>query len=134
MFRSARYRPRSLAANPPGTLVQIPEIFLNRNPGTARALGRVRALDLTVALVAMGMVLVGCTGEKVIPLSELPTSSMPPIVTTPHQLETTDEMRQLARQQCLDDPDLEQGEVNAVDPADPDQILATALVECSTVR
>ncbi len=134
MFFSARYRPRSLAVNPPGTLVQIREIFLNRNPGPARAPGRVRALDLTVALVTMGILLVGCTGEKAIPLSELPTSTTPPIVTTPHQLETTDEMRQLARQQCLDDPDLEQGEVNAVDPADPDQILATALVECSSVR
>ncbi|MCP3990368.1 MAG: hypothetical protein GY724_14925 [Actinomycetia bacterium] len=93
-----------------------------------------RVLVLKVAIVVVVAALVGCTGEEAIPIDELPTSTTEPAVTTPHQLEPTDEMWQLARQQCLDDPDLEQGEVKAVDPANPDQVLASVIVECSTVR
>ena len=94
-------------------------------------------LVLRSAAVAAVVALVGCTGEEATPLDELPrstTESPAAGVTTPHQLEPTDQMRELARQQCLDDPDLVQGEVNAVDPANPEQILATATVDCSTVR
>jgi hypothetical protein len=83
------------------------------------------------------MVLAGCTGEEATPVDELPLTTIEAPgagVSTPHLLEPTEEMWNLARQQCLDDPDLVQGEVNAVDPSNSDQVLASAVVDCSTVR
>lgn len=83
------------------------------------------------ALVAVaGLTAAACTGEDAVPIRDLATTSL----VTPHQLEPTEEMRVLARQQCLDDPDLEQGVVNAVDPARPDVTLASVTVECDVVR
>jgi hypothetical protein len=94
-------------------------------------------LVLRLSVVAAVMVLAGCTGEEATPLDELPPTTVEGSgagVTTPHLLEPTDEMRNLARRQCLDDPDLVQGEVNAVDPSNPEEVLASAVVDCSTVR
>jgi hypothetical protein len=72
----------------------------------------------------------GCTGEDATPI----VPGEPSGITTPHRLEPTEQMQELAEQQCLDDPTLSMGEVNAVDPANPDQILATVTVDCDTVR
>jgi hypothetical protein len=83
-----------------------------------------------------GGLLASCAGEEATPLDELPVSTTldPSAVATPHQLEPTEEMRELARRQCLDDPELEQGEVNAVDPSNPDLVLASVVIDCATVR
>jgi hypothetical protein len=75
--------------------------------------------------------LAGCSAEVAVPLDQLPTTTTPG---TPHLLEPSEQMRLLARQQCLDDPTLDQGEVNAVDPDNPDQVLASVVIDCSTVR
>ncbi len=50
-----------------------------------------------------------------------------------HSLEPTPQMEQLARQQCLDDEDAEQGYVEAVDPETGDTISAIS-VDCDEVR
>ena len=85
--------------------------------------------------LGVGFGAAGCSGEEAVPLDqldELPSTTS--MVTTPHQLAPSEQMRELARQQCLDDPELEQGEVNAVDPANPDQVLSSIVIDCDTVR
>lgn len=91
--------------------------------------------------VVVGSILLlgACTGEDATPLDELDEiDGVPggeveaPNVT--HALEPNDEMRDLAEQQCLDDPDLEVGEISAVDPDDPDQVLLTVTVDCADLR
>lgn len=94
---------------------------------------RIARPRLPSGLVVVGLawlVLAGCSSEIAVPLDELPTPTTPG---TPHQLEPTEQMRQLARQQCLDDPTLDHGEVNAVDPDNPDLVLASVVIDCSTV-
>lgn len=71
----------------------------------------------------------GC-GEEATPIDQTTTTAQ----LTPHLLEASDQMKDLARQQCRDDPQLAVGEVNAVDPERPDQKLATVQVDCSEVR
>jgi hypothetical protein len=83
-----------------------------------------------LVLVTAWLFLVGCTGEDATPIVPGDADG----VGTPHLLEPTAEMRELAEQQCLDDPTLDVGEINAVDPADDDVILATVEVDCDTVR
>ncbi len=85
---------------------------------------------------------VACTGEDATPIvpgqpidtSDVDDTIDPTGVTTPHQLEPSEQMEELAEQQCLDDPTLSVGEIRAVDPVDPDQVLATVTVDCDTVR
>ncbi len=48
--------------------------------------------------------------------------------------EPTAEMRELAEQQCLDDPELEVGEITALDPEDLETVLASVTVDCDEVR
>ena len=81
-------------------------------------------------IVLIAVMAAACTGEDATPV----VPGAPTGATTPHQLEPTDQMRELAEQQCLDDPDLEVGEINAVDPNDTDQVLATVAIDCATVR
>ncbi len=98
--------------------------------GAAEILRRVLAgaagLGLTAGL-ALGVA--GC-GEEATPIDQTTTTSQ----LTPHLLEASDQMKELARQQCRDDPQLAMGEVNAVDPERPDQKLATVQVDCAEVR
>lgn len=81
-----------------------------------------------IVIAAAGALALGCTGEDATPI---PRGTG---VTTPHRLEPTEQMQDLAEQQCLDDPSLAEGVVNAVDPADTDQILASVTVDCDEVR
>ena len=83
-----------------------------------------------------GMVLASaCSGEDATPIvPRAPATTEVTDGTTPHLLEPTDQMRELAEQQCRDDPTLSQGEVNAVDTANEEQILASVVVDCSEVR
>ncbi len=71
----------------------------------------------------------GCS-EDATPIDQ--TTTTPQF--TPHLLEANDQMEDLARQQCIDEPQLAVGEVNAVDPERPDQKLATVQVDCAEVR
>ena len=89
-----------------------------------------------LATVILAVSTVGCTGEDATPIVPgQPVETLDPSgVTTPHQLEPSEQMQELAEQQCLDDPTLSVGEIRAVDPANPDQVLATVTVDCDTVR
>lgn len=88
---------------------------------------------VAVALGAM-LAVASCTGEDATPidqLDELPGTQVPAVT---HALEPNDEMRELAEQQCFDDPELEVGEINAVDPDNPGQVLLTVTVDCADLR
>ncbi len=89
-----------------------------------------------VATAVAALAVAGCTNEETTPVE--PGAPLPSPAataeTTPHLLEPTEQMRELAEQQCRDDPDLDEGVVNAVDPADPDQILSSVVVDCDQVR
>jgi hypothetical protein len=80
-------------------------------------------------LVGAAVGAAGC-GEEATPIDEVTTTQGQ----TPHLLEPTEQMEALARQQCLDDPNLAQGEVRAVDPARPEDELAAVVVDCAEVR
>ncbi len=89
-----------------------------------------------LAVVAVVLIGSGCTGEQATPIDP----ANPPDITSPgdltdvsHEIQPTDQMRDAAEQQCLDDPDLDEGYVQAVDPED-DRILAEIAVVCREVR
>ncbi|MFV0524268.1 MAG: hypothetical protein ACK5RL_07200 [Acidimicrobiales bacterium] len=93
--------------------------------------GRVGGAVVAMVVVII-VVLTGCTGEDATPIGEVTTSTVD--LGTPHLLPPNEQMEELAKQQCRDDPDLEQGEVNAVDPARPDEVISTVVVDCAEVR
>ncbi len=72
----------------------------------------------------------GCASEDAVPLDEFTTSTL----VGAHAFEPTEQMIDLANQQCFDDPTLEEGVVKAVDPNDDDDLLGEYRVDCSTVR
>lgn len=76
----------------------------------------------------------GCTGEEAVPLDEFEATSTVPAPAVTHFLEPDQEMVDLATQQCLDDPDLDEGVIRAVDPANPDEILVDVTIDCDDVR
>lgn len=87
---------------------------------------------VTAAAVAMVILVLGaCTGEEAVPIDQITTTTPP---SGAHLLEPSDQMRELAEQQCVDDPDLAVGEISAVDPLNPDEILAVVTVDCDEVR
>ncbi len=93
----------------------------------ARALGAVLALVVTLAAA-------GCSGEEAVPIDPAnPPTTAPDLTDVTHAIEPTDQMRAAASQQCLDDPDLAEGYVRAVDPA-TDQVVAELAVDCDEVR
>lgn len=89
---------------------------------------KVRA-DVGVPLAFIAILIAGCTGEEAVPIEDFTETS----ITTPHLIEPSEQMRELAEQQCRDDPGLAEGVVNAVDPANPDQLLASVVVDCDDV-
>jgi len=97
--------------------------------GEAVILRWLRAGAAPLGLVAVLGLTAGC-GEDATPIDQTTTTAQ----LTPHLLPASDQMEELARQQCMDDPQLAVGEVNAVDPERPDQKLATVQVDCAEVR
>lgn len=95
----------------------------------AVVLWRVRAGMAGLGLLVLLGLAAGCS-EDATPIDQTTTTAQ----LTPHLLEANDQMEELARQQCMDDPQLAVGEVNAVDPERPDQKLATVQVDCAEVR
>ncbi len=91
---------------------------------------------LAALLVTLGL-LAGCAGEEAVPIDP----ANPPLVDggdgsvpdVTHPVNPTEQMEQLARQQCLDDPNLAEGYVQAVDPA-TDEVITEFSVSCSEVR
>lgn len=76
----------------------------------------------------------GCTGEEAVPIDPAnPPTTAPDLTDVTHAIEPTDEMREAASRQCLDDPDLAEGYVRAVDPQ-TEAVLAELTVDCVDVR
>ena len=92
-------------------------------------LRRVRAGATGLGLAAVLVWGAGCS-EEATPIDQTTTTAQ----LTPHLMEASDQMKELARQQCRDDAQLAVGEVNAIDPERPDQKLATVQVDCAEVR
>jgi hypothetical protein len=90
---------------------------------------------LTLAvLAAVAALAVGCSGEEAVPIDPAnPPTTAPELTDVTHALEPTDQMREEARRQCLDDPDLDEGYIRAVDP-DGGAVLAEVAVDCAEVR
>ncbi len=88
-----------------------------------------------VALVAALTVLgVACSGEEAIPIDPAnPPTTAVDLTDVTHQIEPTEQMRDAAEQQCLDDATLAEGYVRAVEP-DTEEILAEVTVDCVEVR
>ena len=91
---------------------------------------------LTVMVLTSALALVGCTGEDAVPIDP----ANPPVLDdegdltdVTHLVEPTAQMRELAEQQCHDDPALGQGVVQAVDPQ-TDEVVSEITVDCSELR
>ena len=102
------------------------------NPTARRRPDPVRVLAACVALTTAA--LAGCSGEEAVPIDP----ANPPVLDAEppdisHPIQPTPEMEALARRQCVDDPSLDQGYVEAVDP-NTDRVLTRITVDCATVR
>lgn len=78
----------------------------------------------------------GCTEEDAVPIDPAnPPTTAPELDLSDvtHSLEPTPRMEQLARQQCLDDSDAEEGYIEAVDPETGD-VMSAITVDCDEVR
>lgn len=89
-------------------------------------------LRLIPLVVAAALLASACIDDSATPIQPGAVAE-DPIGNIQHSLEPTEQMRDAAEQQCLDDPDLVEGYVRAVDPA-TEQILSEAWVFCSEVR
>ena len=92
----------------------------------------------TVGALLLGLALalgaIGCSGEEAIPIDPAnPPVPSVDLTDVTHRIEPTEEMRQAAAQQCLDDPALAEGYVRAVDP-DTEDVVAELSVDCEEVR
>jgi len=75
-----------------------------------------------------------CSGEEAIPIDPAnPPTTAVDLTEVTHQIEPTQQMRDAAEQQCLDDATLAEGYVRAVEP-ETEEILAEVTVDCAEVR
>lgn len=75
-----------------------------------------------ILALSIGVVSCGSSGEDGGDISEVD-----------HSIEPTDEMRDLAEQQCLDDASKKEGVVQAADPT-TGEVLAEVKVDCEKIR
>ncbi len=92
---------------------------------------------VTTVLITFAILVSACVQEEAVPIdpAKPPTTSVPDLADLPdvsHPLQPTEQMKELARQQCLDDPDLVEGYVSAVDP-DTNEILVDYSIACVDV-
>ena len=109
---------------------------LRRVGSPARSVGPVtggRAFLVPLSLAFACTVAVGCSGEEAVPIDPANPPTTLDLTDVTHRLEPTEQMQDLAEQQCLDDPDLDEGFVEAVDP-DTDQVMSQVTVDCDEVR
>lgn len=125
-----------VSASSPQTCGYGARVFSQRSLRSlpARVSARLR-VGLIVGLTVLGA---ACVQEEAVPIDPAnpPTTPAPNLGDLPdvsHPLQVTDQMKELARQQCLDDPDLAEGYVSAVDP-ETDEILVDYSISCESVR
>lgn len=97
--------------------------------------GRGRSTSgLVAALAAVGLAAGACSGEEATPIDPAnPPTTAVDLTDVTHQIEPTEQMQEVAEQQCLDDVSLVEGYVRAVDP-DTEAILSEVTVDCDEVR
>lgn len=103
-------------------------------PGPTAPPTAIRLGVVTPCLALIVVLLVGCSDEEAVPIDPANPPVLeaePPDIT--HPIQPTPQMEELARQQCLDDPSLEEGYVEAVDP-NTDQVMTQVAVDCAEVR
>lgn len=89
---------------------------------------------MAVVALVLGLGLAACSGEEAVPIDPAnPPTTLPDLTDVTHGLEPTDQMREAAEQQCLDDPELDEGYIRAVDP-DTEAVMAELTVDCAEVR
>ncbi len=109
-------------------MAAIPTI--SRPSTSLRGLTTVGVVAGTVIALLFG----GCSSEQAVPIDPANPPVLdvePPDVS--HPIGPTPQMEQLARQQCVDDPTLDQGYVEAVDPT-TDEVMTEITVDCDEVR
>jgi hypothetical protein len=103
---------------------------------------------LGVFCAAVALALVGCADEEATPIdpanppefnldggaADLEAELETELDGVTHFFEPSEQMKNAAAQQCLDDPDLVEGYIKAVDPTDPDIVVSEYSVDCTTVR
>lgn len=93
-----------------------------------------RGRALGGVLIGLSVLAAGCSGEEAVPIDPAnPPTTAVDLTDVTHQIEPTEQMREAAEQQCLDDASLVQGYVRAVDP-ETEEILAELSVDCAEVR
>ncbi len=85
---------------------------------------------------ALCLALAACTGEEATPidLQRTVTTSVDATTTTEDpNAEVREQAEQLAAEQCLEDPELEKGIIQIVDP-DSGEIAGEVIADCAVVR
>lgn len=121
----------------PGTTVGVEMIERMRNRPETVARRRLGIPVLFAVLAAVSLLGAACTAEDATPIDPAnpPDFEDDPgdLTDVTHVLEPTPQMQELAEQQCLDDPELAEGLVQAVDP-DTDAVVSEIRVDCADVR
>lgn len=91
-----------------------------------------RSLSLA-GLAASALLLSACVDDSATPIDPSQPGVVDPFTDVTHTMEPTFEMQEAAKQQCLDDADLDEGYVRAVDP-DSGNVLAEFAISCDEVR
>ncbi len=92
-----------------------------------------------MGLLLASALLMACTGEASTPIDlRATTTSAPPVTGVPlldddPNAEAREQIRQLAEQQCLDDPTKTEGVVRIVEP-ETEQVVGELIVDCAEVR
>lgn len=103
---------------------------LARPDGPTRPVASLVALLLAVLMLSSA----ACSAEEAVPIDPAnPPTTEVDLTDVTHQIEPTEQMRDVASQQCLDDPGLDEGYVRAVDP-DTEAVLSEWSVDCAEVR
>lgn len=87
---------------------------------------------LVVVAIALLLLATGCSGEAATPIDPANPPTTANLTDVSHSLPPTDQMRTAARQQCLDDPNLDAGYVQAVVP-ETGEVLSEITIECDEV-
>ncbi len=104
-------------------------VFPNRIPRNRMSHSRAATVAANLVVAAAIFSLAACGSDGTDPAQGDPGD----LTNVTHMLEPTDQMRQAAEQQCLDNPDQEVGYVKAVAP-ESGEMLAELEIDCGEVR
>ncbi len=94
---------------------------------------RARSLTFLILGLVSVLLLAGCIDDSATPIDPQQPGVTVDFTDVTHTMEPTDDMRNAAEKQCLDDAELDEGYVKAVDPTSGN-VLAEFSISCSEVR